>query len=404
MTLSSQAALNRPGTAPVEPMPRPQRYLARMALFLVAVAGIVAALFPVIAQAFMVNPGLNGLILAVLLLGILYTFRLVLVLRPEVDWIERVQATGRPGGPKGGGPSPVLLAPLARMLGERQGRLAMSALSMRSILDGISARLDEGRELSRYLTGLLIFLGLLGTFWGLIHTIGSVADVISGLSFQAGADVGDTFSQLQRGLAAPLSGMGTAFSASLFGLAGSLVLGFLDLQAGLAMSRFYTALEDWLSGQARITGGLGVGDGEQSVPAYLQALLEQTAENLDTLQRTMSQGEEGRRQSNQNLMALTDKLSTLSDQMRAEQALMLRLAESQMELRPLLQRLTETLGNAQGFGMDEGTRQHIRSLDLHAARLLEEATAGRAQAVQEIRSEIKLLARTIAALAEEQPR
>jgi hypothetical protein len=297
----------------------------------------------------------------------------------------------------------VLLAPLARMLGERKGRLTMSALSMRSILDGISARLDEGRELSRYLTGLLIFLGLLGTFWGLINTIGSVADVIGSLNFQGTGDVGETFGQLQQGLAAPLGGMGTAFSASLFGLSGSLVLGFLDLQAGLAMSRFYTALEDWLSGQARLTTGLGGSEGEQSVPAYLQALMEQTADNLDSLQRTVTHSEEGRRQANQNLLALTEKLSTLTDQMRAEQALMLRLAESQMELRPLLQRLTDAFGG-QSFGLDEASRQHLRNLDVYAARILEEATTGRNQAVQEIRSEIKLLARTIAALAEEPPR
>ncbi|HEV7372323.1 flagellar motor protein MotA [Arenibaculum sp.] len=380
-------------------MSRPQRFLTRMSLFLAIVVAIAVALYPVLERAFLVNPALNGLILGVLLLGILYIFRQVLMLRPEVTWLERYRA----GHAADTGSEPVLLAPMARMLGERKGRLSLSAPAMRSLLDGIAARLDEGRELSRYLIGLLIFLGLLGTFWGLIRTIGSVADVISGLSATGDGDVGALFSDLQQGIAEPLAGMGTAFSSSLFGLAGSLVLGFLDLQAGQAMNRFFTEVEDWLSGATRLSSGVGI-ESEQSVPAYLQALLEQTAENIEALQRTVAQSEEGRRSANNNLMALTEKLSTLTDQMRAEQTLMLRLAESQMELRPILQRLSDALGTGQGFGIDDATRQHIRNMDIYTARLVDEVATGRVQAVQEIRSEIKLLARTIAALAEEADR
>lgn len=380
-------------------MSRPQRYLTRMILFLVVVIAIAVALFPMLQRAFLINPALNGLIFGVLLLGILYSFRQVLMLRPEVAWIEQFQSA-RPGM-AGTAAEPALLAPMARMLGERRGRLSLTAPAMRSLLDGVGTRLDEGRELSRYLISLLIFLGLLGTFWGLIHTIGSVSDVIGGLSLGTEGDVGAMFSNLQEGIAQPLSGMGTAFSSSLFGLAGSLVLGFLDLQAGQAMGRFYTDLEDWLSGATRLSGGIGTGEGEQSVPAYLQALMEQTADNLDMLQRTVAQSEEGRRSASQSLTALTEKLSTLTDQMRAEQTLMLRLAESQMELRPILQRLADVLDTGQDFGMDDATRQHIRNMDVYAARILEEVATGRTQSVQEIRSEIKLLARTIAALAEE---
>lgn len=384
-------------------MSRPQRFLTRMSLFLAIVVVIAAALYPVLERAFMVNPALNGLILGVLLLGILYVFRQVLMLRPEVAWLERYRAGHGAGHGADAEPEPVLLAPMARMLGERKGRLSLSAPAMRSLLDGIAARLDEGRELSRYLIGLLIFLGLLGTFWGLIKTIGSVADVISGLSVTGDGDVGALFSDLQQGIAEPLAGMGTAFSSSLFGLAGSLVLGFLDLQAGQAMNRFFTEVEDWLSGATRLSSGIGI-ESEQSVPAYLQALLEQTAENIEALQRTVAQSEEGRRSANNNLMALTEKLSTLTDQMRAEQTLMLRLAESQMELKPILQRLSDAFGPGQGFGIDDATRQHIRNMDVYTARLLDEVATGRVQAVQEIRSEIKLLARTIAALAEEADR
>jgi hypothetical protein len=390
-------------------MSRLQRYLTRMILFLVVVLAIAVALFPVLQSAFLVNPALNGLILGVLLLGILYSFRQVLMLRPDIDWIEHFQSAKPAGAATApittatatAAPTPSLLAPMARMLGERKGRLSLTAPAMRSLLDGVGARLDEGRELSRYLISLLIFLGLLGTFWGLINTIGSVSEVIRSLSLGTDGDVGAMFSNLQEGIAQPLSGMGTAFSSSLFGLAGSLVLGFLDLQAGQAMSRFYTDLEDWLSGATRLSSGVGMGEGEQSVPAYLQALMEQTADNLDTLQRTVAQSEEGRRIANQNLMALTEKLSTLTDQMRAEQNLMLRLAESQMELRPILHRLADLLNANQDFGMDDATRQHIRNMDVYASRILEEVSTGRMQSVQEIRSEIKLLARTIAALAEE---
>jgi hypothetical protein len=377
---------------------RPQRYLTRMILFLAVVAGVVVVLFPALETAFMANPGLNALIIGALAIGIVFIFRQVLILRPEVNWLESFQ-TGRTDETA----DPVLLAPMARMLGERRGRLSLSAIAMRSLLDGISARLDESRELSRYLISLLIFLGLLGTFWGLLRTVSAVGGVIGGLSVESG-DLGMMFNNLQRGLEAPLTGMGTAFSSSLFGLAGSLVLGFLELQAGQAQNRFYTDLEDWLSGATRLSSGIGPGDSEHSAPAYLQALLEQTAENMEALQRTVAQSEEGRRSANQNLMALTERLSTLTDQMRAEQSLMLKLAESQMEMKPILSKLSETLAGSQGFGFDDATRQHIRNMDVYTARLLEEVVSGRVQTVQEIRSEIKLLARTIAALADDASR
>jgi hypothetical protein len=380
-------------------MSRPQRYLTRMILFVAVVIGVVLLLFPALERAFMANPALNSLIIAVLVLGIGYIFRQVLILKPEVAWLESFQ-TKRPTSDAVA--EPVLLAPMARMLGERKGKLSLSALSMRSLLDGIDARLDETREISRYLIGLLIFLGLLGTFWGLLGTVSAVGDVIGSLSVEGG-DIGMMFGNLQQGLQAPLTGMGTAFSSSLFGLAGSLVLGFLELQASQAQNRFYTDLEDWLSGATRLSSGAGFGESEQSVPAYLQALLEQTAENLETLQRTVAQSEDGRRSANQNLLALTEKLSTLTDQMRTEQTLMLRLAESQMEMKPILGRLADAISSQQ-LGIDEATRQHIRNMDVYTARLLEEVATGRVQSVQEIRSEIKLLARTIAALAEDSER
>ena len=377
-------------------MTRPRTYLLRMVVFLVAVLAIVAALSEVLLGAFGANPVLNGVIAAVLLLGIAWNLRQVLALGREVDWLEQFRAPTR-GAPPGAPPR--LLAPMASMLAARgDRRLSLSALAMRSVLDGIGSRLDEGRELSRYMTGLLIFLGLLGTFWGLILTIGSVAEVINNMSMGAG-DVNALFNQLKSGLARPLTGMSVAFSSSMLGLAGALVLGFLDLTAGQAQGRFYNELEEWLAGVTRLSSGVlgGEGEGGGSVPAYLQALLEQTADNLESLQRTVARGEEGRAATGQALMTLTERLSVLTEQMRASQTLMQRLAEAQFNLNPVLQRLGEAGGH------DEASRNHLRNIELYLARVLEDSNQGRAQSTQELRSEIKLLARTIAALAEAPP-
>ena len=379
-------------------MTNPRIYMTRMAIFLaVAIAGVAVLHKPLI-EAFLANPAINGIIVVVLILGILFVFRQVWVLNVEVRWIEAYRSL-QPG--VSATDPPRLLAPMASMIGDRQGQLRLNTTSLRSILDGISARLDESRDISRYLIGLLIFLGLLGTFWGLLQTVSAVADVIAGLQV-GGDDTVQIFNDLKTGLEAPLSGMGTAFSSSLFGLAGSLLLGFLELQAGAAQNRFYNDLEDWLSSATRVSSGgpVSVGDGDQSVPAYIQALLETTADSLDSLQRTVGRAETARSQSDQGLNTLTDRMTTLTDQMRTEQELMIRLAKNQSELRPVLQRLADN----QSGGMDEATRGHIRNLDNHMARMIEEAANGRTEIVQELRAEIRLLARTIAALAEENPR
>ena len=381
-------------------MTRPRRFLVRMVVFVIAVAVLAGLLSMPLRDAFLANAPLNGLIIGVLFLGILYNFRQVTMLGPEVSWIEsfrsrRIDAvSGKP---------PKLLAPMATMLGERKDRLSLSTMAMRSLLDGIASRLDESRDLSRYTIGLLIFLGLLGTFWGLLQTIGSIGDVIRGLSVEGG-DLANVFTDLKRGLEAPLAGMGTAFSSSLFGLGGSLVLGFLDLQAGQAQNRFYNDLEEWLSGVTRLSSGALAGEGEHSVPVYVQALLEQTAESLDGLQRTLARGEENRASTHSQLLGLGENIGTLTDQMRAEQGLLTKLAEGQNELRPILARLADNTGQAPGAGLDDATRTHIRNLDVHASRLIEDVRVGREDIIQQLRNEIRLLARTIAALAEEADR
>ena len=373
-------------------MTSPRHFVVRMVLFILALATLSAFLVLPLQRAFEANVFLNGLILGVLILGILYNFRQVMVLFPEVAWIERfrnnVPSLSQAVMPR-------LLAPMATMLGEREDSLSLSTQSMRSLLDGIASRLDESRDLSRYTIGLLIFLGLLGTFWGLLETVGSIRNVIGSLNVGDGNFAG-VFANLKEGLAAPLDGMGTAFSSSLFGLAGSLALGFLDLQASQAQNRFYNDLEEWLSSLTRLSSGTSIAEGDQSVPAYVQALLEQTAESLENLQRTLVRGEESNIASNNSLLKLTEGLGTLGDQMHAEQNLLVQLAGNQTELKSVLEQLAKN-GLQNASGLDEATQTHIRNIDVYVARLLEELSSGRDDLIQQIRSEIKLVARTIAA-------
>jgi hypothetical protein len=240
-----------------------------MFVYLAVVAAICVLLYEPLRGAFMANWVFNSVILGVLAVGILINFRQVLILNTEINWI-RVFRTGQPGISVTR--EPRLLKPLAAHLSKRRrDRFSLSALALRTILDGISERLGESREISRYLTGTLIFLGLLGTFWGLLGTIGAVGQVIDGLEVGSG-DYAAVFAQLKQGLKAPLSGMGTAFSSSLFGLGGSLVLGFLDLQAGHAQNRFFNGLEEWLSGATQLVDDLGAPPlAETPVPAAGEA-------------------------------------------------------------------------------------------------------------------------------------
>ena len=368
-------------------MTPPSRYLLRMTLFLAVVAaGAVLVVLP-LKTAFMANAPLNGLIVGVFLLGAINSFRQVFQISPEIAWIEHFRSGGaRAATTSSEVSTPRLLGPMAAMIGDRS-EIKISSIAMRSMLDGVASRLDEQREISRYTVGLLVFLGLLGTFWGLLDTLGAIRGVISDISVGGGGNISAVFDGLKTGLEKPLAGMGTAFSSSLFGLAGSLVLGFLDLQTGQAHNRFYTELEDWLSGQAKLSSASVSAEGEQGVPAYVEALLEQTAESLENLQRTISRGEENRHKTHEALSDLSSRMGTLTDFMKTEQAVMKKLAE------------TLAAGATAGGtgGMDEATRTHIRNMDLCLSRLLEENRTGREETVSQLRSEIKLLARTVAA-------
>jgi hypothetical protein len=312
----------------------PRIFLVRMMVFLILCGLIGVVLYKQIMFAFMANPGLNGLIVAVLFIGILLAFRQVIRLFPEVNWVNSFRladpglAVERP---------PVLLAPMAAILGDRMGRMAISSTMMRGILDSIATRLDEARDLSRYMTGLLIFLGLLGTFWGLIDTVGSVGRVIEGL--KVGGDAGATFDSLREGLAAPLSGMGISFSSSLFGLAGSLVLGFLDLQTSQAQNRFYTELEDWLSTTVRDAGA----GGDVTAPTAGQGQLSHELRGaIERLKDAVVEGSSNRAATTA-MANLAEAIQGLVHHMRTEQQMIRDWVDSQGEQHRDIRRLLEIL-------------------------------------------------------------
>ena len=374
----------------------PQRFIYRSLLFLGFVVAVVVALHQVIRAAFEHNPWLNGLILAILLFGIFLNIRRIVRLRPEARWIEAFR-TSAPGFSLQNAPK--LLAPIASVLGERQrrGRAALSALSLRHLLDSISSRLDESRDIAAYLRNLLIFLGLLGTFWGLIQAIGSIGGVISGLTVGSG-DFATVFNEFKSGLMQPLAGMGTAFSASLFGLAGSLIVGFLDLQASQAEQHFYNELEEWLSGITRLAVPDSVGPelgGGPALPAYLSALLQQTADNIDRLQQVVGRSELERGALQGTVAQLNQNLASLADRLGRDQDLLERVVGSQQAL---VQHMAQRVDAG---SLDQTTRDHIRNTDVQLGRLIDEVTRGRAELSRDLRNEIKLVARTIAIVAGE---
>jgi hypothetical protein len=324
---------------------KPLVHLVHMAVFTLLVAVIAAVLFPNIKNAFMANAGLNGLIVVTLLFGALYAYRMVWRLFPEVEWLNSFKVgQGNEQSP------PLLLAPMSTILGDASGRTVLSPQTMRSLLDSLASRLDESRDMLRYLIGLLIFLGLLGTFWGLLATVTSVGEAIRNL------DVGSTqsaqvFEELKAGLQKPLAGMGLSFSSSLFGLAGSLILGFLDLKASQAQNRFYHNLEDWLSTITDVQAGEG---GGSMMPAFLRIDLQNLQRSFEKfgsqleLNRTgatpMAAGEENATEQ------LADAVANLVQQMREEQKMVRQWIQSQQvqqsEIQRLLIRSTGPAGRA----------------------------------------------------------
>ena len=309
----------------------PRIFLVRMGVFLILFGLLVFVLHNQIGVAFMANPGLNALIIGVLIVGILLTIRQVLRLYPEINWVNSFRLAD-PGLARG--TQPVLLAPMAALLSDRVGRMSMSPQTMRAVTDSVAVRLDEARDTSRYMTGLLVFLGLLGTFWGLIETVGSVGSVIQNL--KVGGDAASLFDSLRDGLAAPLGGMGISFSSSLFGLAGSLVLGFLDLQMGQAHNRFYTDLEDWLSTTVHDLSGESPARGASAgnnneIRSSLDRLRDVIAETGSSKAATTA------------LSNLAEAIQGLVHHMRTEQQMIRNWADAQAEQHAQIKRLLEVL-------------------------------------------------------------
>ena len=305
----------------------PRIFLVRMLVFLVLCALVMVVLYKQLVVAFFANPGLNALIGAVLLIGTILSFRQVIRLYPEVAWVNNFRISD-PG--LAVARHPKLLAPMAAILGgERTGRMTISQQTMRHLLDSIATRLDEARDISRYMTGLLVFLGLLGTFWGLIETVGSVGKVIDGL--KVGGDAGALFDTLKEGLAAPLGGMGISFSSSLFGLAGSLILGFLDLQSSQAQNRFYTDLEDWLASTVREYSG----ESAAGASGELQHAVER-------LRSTMEEGG-GNRGTTAAMANLAEAIQGLVAHMRNEQQMIREWADGQGEQNREIKKLLERI-------------------------------------------------------------
>lgn len=301
----------------------PRIFLLRMVIFVTLAAFVAVLIHGPAAHAFMANPPLNALIIAILVIGIALAFRQVLRLLPEIAWVNGFRVSD-PGLALRD--SPTLLAPMAALLGNRLGRAAISTATLRSILDSVGTRLDEARDIGRYLTGLLVFLGLLGTFWGLLNTVSAVGDVIKSLS--AGGDAGTIFENLKQGLSAPLGGMGIAFSSSLFGLAGSLILGFLDLQAGQAQNRFYNELEDWLSATV-IDPRVDLETGEAATLPAVGGGADITAA-LDRLGRMLGEGGSSRA-TTQAMAHLAEGIQGLVQHMRTEQQLLREWVEAQAD-------------------------------------------------------------------------
>jgi hypothetical protein len=323
-----------------------------MTVFVLLVAILVVVILPGLLNAFMANPMLNGVIVATLLFGIVHSFRMVWRLFREVNWVNSF----REGDADGNGRPPGLLAPMAFLLKNRQDA-TLSPLTMRSVLDSLASRLDESRDLSRYLVGLLIFLGLLGTFWGLLETVQSIGGAIEGLDVSS-TQSATLFDQLKRGLQAPLQGMGLSFSSSLLGLSGSLILGFLDLKAAQAQNRFYIDLEDWLSSITDVAAGSGndaalqaassASIAPQLLRAEIQALqraVEKLTYVIDSQQRTPAPAGAApassapRQDSSDSIEQLADAVAGLVSQMREEQKIVRQWAQGQQTQQNEIQRL-----------------------------------------------------------------
>ena len=349
--------------------------LFQMLLFGAVVSVLVASVYPVIEEAFLANVYINSVIVAVLALGALYALAQVVKVFEAAGWLRRFLGAGRHADP---GNPPDALSPMAELLSQTPGEMRLSAVAARSMLDSVGMRMSEAGEITRYLSRLLIFLGLLGTFWGLLETLGGVVSIVNELAAATGGngDVAVLFERLRE----PLQGMGVAFSSSILGIAGSLILGFLDLQASQAQARFYNEVEDWLAKISRVGIPNAAGSASGS-PAYVNAMLEQMAESLDALQSVIRRAEESRVRANEALSFLSTELSSLNDRLARQEDALVAIKDK---------------------ALDDTMMRHARNMDASLQRLVNEAVVEREQSFQELRNELRAMTKAIASAVGDQ--
>jgi hypothetical protein len=341
---------------------------------------------PRVLPVFEANPYLNGFILFVFGIGVVACFWQVTQLIGSVRWIERF-ASGEVTGLK----PPQLLAPLASLLRSRGARMQLSASSTRSILDSVANRVDEEREITRYIVNLLIFLGLLGTFYGLATTVPAVVETIRGLAPKEGEASIAVFNRLMTGLEAQLGGMGVAFASSLLGLAGSLIVGLLELFAGHGQNRFYRELEEWLSSITRV--GFSSGDEAGQENDVVSGVIDHMAEQMEALQMMFTQSDVSRAVVDQKLGDLIDVIGQMNDRIDRTDSTAVALDRVALGQETLIEVMR---AQGQGEGMDAESRMRLRSIDVQMLRILEEISAGRQESMAELRKDIDLLVKALA--------
>jgi hypothetical protein len=371
---------------------QPVRQITSMLIVLVLVAAGLYIVFYTILGIFWTNPFLNSVILLVFILGILSCFRQVVQLVNSVAWIERF---ARPQPAASAEDAPSLLAPLATLLRSRGARMQLSSTAGRSILDSVGQRIDEDREITKYLSNTLIFLGLLGTFYGLATTVPALVETIRSLNPAEGETGADIFARLQAGLEAQLGGMGTAFSSSLLGLAGSLVIGLLELFVGHGQNRFYRELEEWLSTITRVGFASGDDGGAGADQNMIAGVIDNLAEQMEALQVMFTQSDISRSQIDTRMGELTGAITRLAGRLEDQTGTnaLIRVAEGQERLVSVLSQN----GSGSGDGMDAESRMRLRSIDVQLLRILEEISAGRQETMAELRTDIAALTRTLRA-------
>lgn len=367
--------------------------LIKNIIFLGLLVSIVLWLLGPLIDIFRTNVVVNSAILGVLFIGVTYTFYQFYRLRKEQQWFAFFEQ-GKERFP--GVPKPQILAPLSSFADSKDAHL--NVFNRQSLLNSIEARLEELRNFNRYLIGLLIFLGLLGTFWGLSQTIGAIAGVVSSIDVSAN-DIKEAFQALKQGLQSPLKGMGTAFSSSMFGLGSSLVLGFLDLQVGKASQSFY----QWLEEKMLLISGHSVpATSTHHGAAYSQGMLEQTAENLSSVVQALHYHHENRLSIIKTVQHLADKMEGLTEVLSQQKKQLDQLHYNNEQTQEILKYLAAQASSNNFVQVSERMIKHLEGVDSNIARLLEESIQGRQQLTQEIRSEIRMVAKTISALANSQ--